>query len=224
MTREYLKGLGLTDEQINSVMGENGKDIEAAKGSLATVQQQLATAQTEISGLKGQLADRDKDIEELKKQVGDNTALSDQIKTLQSKYDTDTKALQERLDSQAYSHAADKFFDGFKFSSKAARKAALSDFTAKKLKLVDGKFEGADEFMASLKKDDPTMFASDETDGKDGKGGTGTGTGGTGADGGTGKQPPQFTTGTQNNGGGGNGGVQSPFDFGFTSVRTTKTN
>lgn len=223
MTREYLKGLGLTDEQINSVMGENGKDIEAAKGSLATVQQQLATAQTENSGLKGQLADRDKDIEELKKQVGDNTALSDQIKTLQSKYDTDTKALQEKLDTQAYNHAADKFFDGYKFSSKAARKAALSDFTAKKLKLVDGKFEGADEFMAALKKDDPTMFAPDETDGKDGKGGTGTGTGGTGADGGTGKQPPQFTTGSQNNGGG-NGDAKSPFDFGFTSVRTTKTN
>lgn len=35
MKREFLKGLNLTDEQIDSIMAENGKDIEKEKSKFA---------------------------------------------------------------------------------------------------------------------------------------------------------------------------------------------
>ena len=37
MKRAELEALGLTKEQIDEVMEKNGKDVEAAKGSLAAV-------------------------------------------------------------------------------------------------------------------------------------------------------------------------------------------
>lgn len=215
MTREFLKKLGISDENIDSIMSENGKDIEAAKGTVAATEQKLTAAATEVTGLKEQLAERDKDIAALKKQAGNNEELNNKIAELQAKYDTDTKTLTAKLEEQAYDHAADKFFDGFKFSSNAAKKAALADFRAKKLKLTDGKFEGADEFMAALKKDDPSAFAA-EDDNKDGKN-----------DNHQQQQQqqnpkPQFTRGTSQNQTG--GGDNSIFNFGFTPVRTSKTN
>lgn len=44
MKRDYLKQIGLTDEQINLVMDENGKDINSAK----------ATLQAEVDKYKGE--------------------------------------------------------------------------------------------------------------------------------------------------------------------------
>ena len=37
MKRKFLEDLGLTKEQVDAVMAENGSDIEAAKGDLAAV-------------------------------------------------------------------------------------------------------------------------------------------------------------------------------------------
>ena len=66
MKREFLKGLGLNDEQIESIMNENGKDINSAKSTL----------QSEIDTLK-----KDKDALQTR-----NTELDSQIKASQEKY------------------------------------------------------------------------------------------------------------------------------------------
>ena len=62
--RAELETLGLTKEQIDEVMDKNGKDVEAAKGSLAAV-----TA--ERDNLKATVAERDKQLEGLKVSAGD---------------------------------------------------------------------------------------------------------------------------------------------------------
>lgn len=220
MKRDFLKSLGLTDEVIDKIMAENGADITAARGELATTQQQLAAARTENEGLKTQLAERDKDIDALRKDKGNSEELNQKLTELQGKYDTDTKSLQDKLDQQARDYAAEKYLDGFKFSSKAARKSAFAEFKAKNLKLTDGKFEGADDFMAALKKEDPSMFASDEPDdaGSKGKGGNG-GDGGKGGD-----NKPQFSHSNNGNEGGNEGGDKNPFAFKFQTVRNNNTN
>jgi predicted nucleic acid-binding Zn-ribbon protein len=60
MKRETLKALNLTDEQIDAVMAENGKDITkhqtdltAVQLSLETLTTQLKEANTTIEGFKG---------------------------------------------------------------------------------------------------------------------------------------------------------------------------
>ena len=88
------------------------------------------------------------------------TAHNTAIQTLQEQYDTDTAALRGQLESQAYDHAAEKFMEGYKFTSQAARKAALADFKAKGIKYADGKFEGAEAFMEEYRKTDPAAFAA----------------------------------------------------------------
>ena len=60
MKRDFLKGLGLSDEAIDSVMAENGRDIEslkAAQNELATVKQQLDEAKAQLGELEAAKAD-----------------------------------------------------------------------------------------------------------------------------------------------------------------------
>jgi len=76
MTRDFLKGLGLETEMIDSVIKEHGKGIEDFKGK-------LATSETTITTQKEQLTQRDKDLEVLQKSAKGNEELQGQIKELQ---------------------------------------------------------------------------------------------------------------------------------------------
>ena len=53
MKRDYLKSIGLTDEQINLVMDANGTDINQAKGSLqAELDKYKGEAETNLASAK----------------------------------------------------------------------------------------------------------------------------------------------------------------------------
>lgn len=158
MKREELKKLGLTDEQIDAVMDEHGKEINAQKATIEQKDQQITALTTERDGLKTQVADRDKDIADLKKQSGDNEELNTKLSNLQTKYDTDTKALQDQLDSQARSHATERFYDKVEFTSAYAKKAAIAEFNAANLEFKDGAYVGADDFLKKQQTDNPDAF------------------------------------------------------------------
>ena len=160
MKREFIKGLipEITDEQLKAIMDENGKDVETLKTSLTAKEQELATKTTEAEAFKTQLAERDNDITALKEQAGNSEALNAKITELQGKYDTDTKALSEKLAAQEIDFNAEKFFSNIEFTSEAAKKAAIADFKAKGLKYDNGKFLGADDFLAEYKTNDPGAF------------------------------------------------------------------
>ena len=158
MKREELKNLGLTDEQIKFVMDENGKDINAQKAIVEQKDQQIAALTTERDGLKTQVADRDKDIADLKKESGNTDELNKKLTDLQTKYDTDTKDLQGKLDAQARSHAAERYFDKVDFTSAFARKAAIAEFNAANLEFKDGAFVGADDLLKKMQTDNPDAF------------------------------------------------------------------
>lgn len=59
MKREFLKELELTDEAIDKIMAENGKDIEGFKSKVSTLE-------TERDGLKTQLDEANTQIEGFK--------------------------------------------------------------------------------------------------------------------------------------------------------------
>ena len=90
MNTEALKALGLNDEQVKGVMALKGELIKQENAKLDAVS-------AERDSLNEQMAQRDKDIKDLKKNVGDNEELSGKLSELQGKYDTDTKALSEKL-------------------------------------------------------------------------------------------------------------------------------
>lgn len=119
--------------------------------------------QTESEGYKKQLEEansliksykdvKDKDIEGLKQSAKD----------WETKYDTDTKALQEKLAAQEKTFAAERYLDGQKIKSPLSRKTILNEFLAQNLEFKDGKFIGADEYMKGIREQYPDEFQTDE--------------------------------------------------------------
>lgn len=152
MKRKFLEDLGLTREQVDSIMTENGRDIEAAKSDYETLKQQLE-AQT------AQMAERDAQLETLKKSAGDNEALTKQIADLQAentaakeKYESDMKAL--------------KIITAIKLAvGESAQDADLVAGLFDKSKLIlseDGKVTGLEEQLKSLKKEKAFLFKEEK--------------------------------------------------------------
>ena len=60
MNREFLKSLGLSDEQVDSIMAEHGKSIQNEKDKLSQAEKDLKKAQTTINKMKEDGGDADK--------------------------------------------------------------------------------------------------------------------------------------------------------------------
>ncbi len=150
MKREELKAKGLTEEQIDFVMGENGKDIEKFKTT-------AETAKTEADTIKSQLVEANKAIEGFK---GMNI---DQIKASADEWKT--KAEQAAADAQKaiagmkFDHALDQSLAGAKAKNAKAVKALL-DMSGLKLK-DDGSIDGLDDQLKKVKEANDYLFESD---------------------------------------------------------------
>lgn len=90
MNREQLKALGLTEEQITSVMTEHGKTVESHKLKTSGLE-------TSVTDLQGQLTQRDKDLTDLKGKAKGSEELQTQLTTLQTKYDSETADFASKL-------------------------------------------------------------------------------------------------------------------------------
>ncbi|WP_251860398.1 phage scaffolding protein [Clostridium sp. Marseille-Q2269] len=149
MKRKFLEDLGLTKEQIDSVMAENGKDIESEK-------EKITSTTTELEDIKTQLKEANTTITDLKKNNGDNEALQTKVKEYENtiktqKADYDTKVRNLTLDS-----AIEKALTN--------AKAKHSDLLSNKIdrdKLVineDGTVTGLDEQLKGLKENYKDLF------------------------------------------------------------------
>ena len=150
MKKEDLLAQGLTEEQVSYVMAENGKDIEKVKTKLTAAEtardeykEQLEAANTTIQSYK------DMDIEGIKQSASD----------WEKKYNDDLKAMQDKLDGQAYDFALKEYVSGYQFTSDLVKEAVIAQLKAQGFKLNDGKFLGADDFMKQLKEANPSAFA-----------------------------------------------------------------
>lgn len=119
------------------------------------------TLETKSSGLQTQLNDanaviksyKDMDIEGIKQSASD----------WETKYNADTKTLQEKLDSQERTFAAERYLDKQKIKSPLSRKTILNEFLAQDMEFKDGKFSGADEYMKTVREQYPDEFEPDES-------------------------------------------------------------
>lgn len=157
MKKEFIKQLlpDVTDDVLSKIMDEAGKDVENHK-------QQISSLTTERDTLRTQLAEANTSIQSYKDM--DIDGIKAKATEWETKYNADTQALQEKLDAQAYGYAVEKVASGISFSSNGAKKAFVSDLTAKNLKLSDdGKLEGFNDFLEQYRKDDPSAFKADES-------------------------------------------------------------
>ena len=154
MKRAELEKLGLTKEQIDDVMDINGKDIEAAKGNLATV-----TA--ERDNLKNELTARDKQLEDLKASSGNAEELKKQIETLQADNKAKDEAHTAEIKKIQVENAVTLAITGAKGKNAKAIRALLELENAEIGE--DGTVKGLSEQIEALKKaeDSKFLFGSD---------------------------------------------------------------
>lgn len=139
MKTEFLKELGLSQEQIDQIMAENGKDIAAEQAKAAAKDGELTKANETIKGLQETVKKYDgADPEQLKKSLAD----------LQKKYDADIN--QTKLES-----ALELALVQSKARNTKAVRALLNQET---IKLDGDKLLGLDDQLADLKKEAVYLF------------------------------------------------------------------
>ena len=153
MKRSELEALGLTKEQVDSVIKINGADIENAKAVAAA---ESASLQTEVDALKGQVADRDKQIEGLKKSAGDNEDLQKQIETLQAENKAKDEAHAAEITQMKVDSAVEKALTEAGAKNIKAVRALLDLEDAKFDK--DGSIKGLKDQVDKLLADESTKF------------------------------------------------------------------
>lgn len=148
MKREELRAIqGLTEEQINAIMDVHQNDVNSWNTRFQTQQTQIKDLNDKIQKFDGV----------------DVTKLQAEVKDWQTKYDKDMAAKDKDFAKQMY-------FNGIQFTSNLAKSAAMAEFDKKNLEFKDGKFIGADDFIADLKKDNPTAFVTGNSNGGEGNG------------------------------------------------------
>lgn len=148
MKREFLEGLELDKEVIDSIMKEHGKTVNDTKGSLATIEQENET-------LKEQLTQRDTDIKELQSQTGNSEELQTKLDELTTTYEADKQALSAKLEETKLNHGVEMALkDSGAKNLKAVR--ALLDFDT--IKLTDEGLQGLSEQLESVKTENDYMF------------------------------------------------------------------
>ena len=83
MKTEDLKEKGLTDEQIQFVFAENGKDISALQNENATLKAEKATLENEKKILEKEKSEKDKTIQDYQKNSITKDEYNKQVKEIE---------------------------------------------------------------------------------------------------------------------------------------------
>lgn len=150
MTKEELKALGLTDEQIEKVVEDYGKNY--------VPKNQFNQKNEELKQAKESLTTMQSDIEALKKDNADNAELSKQIDELnaaQLKREAEYTAQIQKME-------LDGIVERTLLSSKVKNaKAVRALLDLEDAKVKDGTIKGLDDQLTKLKESDPYLFEPD---------------------------------------------------------------
>lgn len=157
MKTEFLKSLNLSQEVIDKIMAENGKDIAVEQKKAEKVIQERDSYKLKAESLETQVNDanteiqkfKDMDIDGIKKAADDWKETAEKAKA-----DADKQISQMKFD-----YALSAALTGAKAKNAKAVKALL-DMDG--LKFNDGKIVGLHEQLAQIKADNDYLFESDE--------------------------------------------------------------
>ncbi|EPI19388.1 phage minor structural protein GP20 [Enterococcus faecium LA4B-2] len=148
MKQEQLRELGLTDEQVNSVVGLHGQTV-------TELNKNLAAAEQERDQLKEQLNSNQTELNALKEATKDNEELTRQLANLQSKFDKAKEDAEANLTEQQKDFAIKL---ALKEANALDEEIVLSQLDKDTIKVVDGKLQGFDEQLKGLQKNKSFLF------------------------------------------------------------------
>lgn len=153
MKTEDLKAQGLTDEQVNFVMAENGKDLkklqkenENLTHDRDTWKEKAETAENTLKGFEGV------DLETMQRELSD----------WKKKAEDAEKNAQAQIYERDFNDALKTELESVKFSSEAAKRAIMAEIKDSGLKLKDGKILGLNDLIAQMKEKDASAFIDEE--------------------------------------------------------------
>lgn len=148
MKRDFLKALGLSDEQIDKIMAEHGRSVESQKTKIADLEEQL-------TGYKTQVTERDKQLDSLKKAAGDSESLKEQISKLQETNKQSSEAYEAKIKQMGVDNAVNLALTHAKAKNVKAVRALLNLDGAE----LDGEtIKGLDKQIAKLKESEAYLF------------------------------------------------------------------
>jgi hypothetical protein len=172
MKREFLKGLGiegLTDEAIEKIMAENGKDIEVTKAK--------ADKSQEIENLQAELKSKDDLLNETKTQIEKFKGMdiegvqkqADEWKNKYSEFEANAKAEKEayekKLADQNYEFAVKDFVGQHKFVNDFVKNAFTEDLKKQGFKLQeDGSLLGVNDYIKGFQEKNQGVFVVETPD------------------------------------------------------------
>ncbi len=162
MTREELKALGLSDEQIEKIVDDYGKNY-VSKG-------QFNQKNEESKTLKGELDNYKNEIDKLKKDNKDNQSLVEQIDALKNQATEREKTYKAQAKQMQVNNLVELSLIKNKAKNTTAAKALLKDLD--KAEIVDGDIKGLSEQIEALKKSDAYLFDAVKIGHAPGEGGT----------------------------------------------------
>ena len=147
MKREFLEGLELDKETVDTIMAEYGKCTQGLREERDTLKSQIDDANKEIQSYK------DMDIESIKKSATD----------WETKYNDLVKEQKEAKEKSVRDERTNAFFNDVKFASESAKAGVIAEFNKKDFKYDEEtkKFLGATEWLNELKEKDTGAFLSD---------------------------------------------------------------
>ena len=156
MKREELKELGLTDEQIESVMAKNGAEVAALNTQITTLKSEKSQLENDKKVLTKEKEDKDKAIDDLQKNSISNEEYNKKIKEIES----NAKKEQEEY---IFNDLLNKGLDDAKvLKDNLTRQAVISliNKDRDKLKISDDKKSliGLKEVAEEYKKQAPHFF------------------------------------------------------------------
>lgn len=134
------------------------KFVDLSEGAYVS-KEKYTGLKTEADGYKKQLTEANTTIESYKEM--DIEGIKKSADEWKQKYETDTAALNQQIETQKRTFAAEKYLDGQKIKSPLARKSILSDFMAQNLEFKDGTFVGADDYMKKMREQYPNDFENE---------------------------------------------------------------
>lgn len=108
MKTDFLKGLGLTDEQISSIMAENGKDIEREKAKVEAVKADLEKAKADTDAQAAKLKELEATASDAEKFKTELTAM--RLESEKREAEAKAKAEDDALTSKVLEVVGDKQF------------------------------------------------------------------------------------------------------------------
>lgn len=150
MKVEFLKGLGLTDEQIQSIQAESGKEIQKYKDENTNLKadndnktELLKNANAEIDSYKSM------DIEAIKKSAED----------YKTKFETAEKDYQAKISEMEYNNKLDKYVNTLNLKNDIYKNAVISQIKEKGLKFDGDTLLGGEELVKGFKEQYADAFA-----------------------------------------------------------------